>query len=58
MVAEAPDAREPSEHTTVAVPAHDPTDGVAETNVVPGGRVSLALAFSACDGPLFATVIV
>src|SRR2546423_1567666 len=38
-VAEAPLAIEPSEHTTVAVPAHAPCDGVAETNVVPGGRV-------------------
>src|SRR6266699_2621705 len=39
-VADAPLAIEPSAHETVAVPAQAPCDGVAETNVVPGGRVS------------------
>src|SRR5436190_13896252 len=58
MVAGTPAATTPSEHVTVAVPAQDPIDGVAETNVVPAGSGSLTLTFWASDGPLFMTVIV
>jgi hypothetical protein len=35
-----------------------PVDGVAETYVVPAGRMSLATTFAAEAGPVFATVMV
>ena len=56
MVAEPPATRVPREQPTVLVPVQDPCDGVAETNVVPAGRTSPAMAFAAGLGPAFVTV--
>jgi hypothetical protein len=47
----------PREQLTVLVPAQDPCDGVAETNVVPAGRVSLTVTLAARLGPAFATTM-
>jgi hypothetical protein len=43
---------------TVVAPLQLPTDGVAETNVVPTGRVSVTVAMSEVLGPAFETVMV
>jgi hypothetical protein len=45
----------PREQLTVLAPVQDPCDGVAETNVVPAGRVSLTVTPAARLGPAFAT---
>jgi hypothetical protein len=50
----APAANVPRLQTTVAVPVHVPVDGVADTNVVPAGSVSVtatpvAAVFPVCD---------
>jgi hypothetical protein len=45
----------PREQLTVLVPEQDPTDGVAETSVVPAGSVSLTVTPAAKLGPAFAT---
>jgi hypothetical protein len=58
MVAEPLLASVPRAQVTVVVPLQVPTDGVAETNVVPEGRVSLTLARVAALGPAFETVMV
>jgi hypothetical protein len=47
----------PREQVMVLVPVQDPCDGVVETNVVPGGRVSLIVTPAARLGPAFATVM-
>jgi hypothetical protein len=51
----APLAIEPRLHVTVLVPAHDPADGVADTNEVWAGTTSVAVTPGASDGPLFVT---
>ena len=48
----------PSVQVTVAVPVHDPWDGVAETNEVFAGMVSETVTAAASDGPLLDTVSV
>ena len=45
----------PREQLTVLVPVQDHCDGVADTNVVPAGRVSLTVTPAARLGPAFAT---
>lgn len=50
--------RVPSEQVTVAVPLQVPWDGVALTNVIPAGRVSVTVTPVAVAGPPLATVIV
>ena len=59
-VAEPPAARVPREQLTVLVPEQDDPagDGVAETNVVPAGRMSVTVTFAAGLGPAFVTVMV
>ena len=47
----------PREQVTVLVPVQDPCDGVAETNVVPAGRVSLTVTLAARLGPALATAM-
>ena len=47
----------PTAQDTVVVPLHDPWDGVAETNVVPAGRVSVTTTLFALPGPLLTTLI-
>jgi hypothetical protein len=47
----------PREQLTVLVPEQVPVDGVAETNVVPAGRMSPAITFTAGLGPKFVTVM-
>jgi hypothetical protein len=56
MVADAPFAIVPRSQVTVVMPAHDPWDGVADTNVVPAGSVSVTLMFWASDGPALVAV--
>jgi hypothetical protein len=56
IVAEPPTAIVPREQLTVLVPEQDPTDGVAETNVVRTGRMSPRVTFTAGLGPAFVTV--
>ena len=58
IVADAPAAMDPNEHVTDVVPAHEPSDGMAETYVVPAGSASLTVASRAFDGPLLVTWIV
>jgi hypothetical protein len=60
MVAEPPAARVPREQPTVLVPEQDDPagDGVAETKVVPAGRMSPTITFAAGLGPAFVTVMV
>jgi hypothetical protein len=49
----------PSEQVTVDVPLHEPWLGVAETNVVPGGRTSdTDTPFAGAEAVVFVTVIV
>ena len=55
-VAELLAAMVPREQMTVFVPEQEPTDGVAETNVVPAGRTSVTFTLTAGLGPAFATV--
>jgi hypothetical protein len=57
IVAEPRAARVPREQLTVLVPVQDPCDGVAETNVVPAGRMSPTTTFAAGLGPAFVTVM-
>jgi hypothetical protein len=58
-VAFAPLAIVPSEHVSVlAATAHEPCDGVAETNVTPAGSGSEIETFWASDGPPFVAVSV
>ena len=63
-VARAPALMAPSEHITVVVPEVvvaeqlPPGGGVAETNVVPDGSVSVMVADVAWFGPLLVTVMV
>jgi hypothetical protein len=47
----------PREQLMVPVPVQDPCDDVAETNVVPAGRVSLTVTLAARLGPAFATAM-
>ena len=56
--ADAPFARVPRLHVTVAVPLHVPCDGAAVTNDVPTGNVSVSETAPASDGPVFATPMV
>lgn len=58
MVAEPLLAIVPSEQETVVVPLHDPCDGVADTNEVLPGMVSLTVAPAAALGPALLTVMV
>ena len=58
IVALAPLAIVPRLHVTVDVPLHDPWLGVAETNVVPVGIVSVTVTPVAGDGPALSTLIV
>jgi len=58
IVAVAPVANTGRAHDTVAVPVHDPRDGVAETNVVPAGRMSVTTMPVAVPRPVLRTVIV
>jgi hypothetical protein len=60
IVAEPPAARAPREQLTVLVPEQDDPagDGVAETKVVPAGRMSPTTTFAAGLGPAFVTVMV
>ena len=58
IVAFPPFAIVPRLQVTVAVPLHDPAEGVAETNVTPAGRVSDTLTLVAALGPRLFTVIV
>ena len=58
IVAEPPAGIVPRVHVTVAVPAHVPCDGVAETKAFPAGTASVSDTPSASDGPTLATVIV
>src|SRR2546423_1574316 len=52
-----PFAMSPSEQVrTPAATAQLPTEGVAETRVVPAGSVSVTKTLDAVDGPVFATV--
>ena len=57
MVAEPPTAIVPREQLTVLVPVQDAPagDGVAETKVVPAGRISPTTTFAAGLGPAFET---
>src|SRR3954462_15978856 len=48
----------PMAQVTVPVPLHDPCEGMAETNVVPAGRVSVTVTPLAASGPLFMTLVV
>ena len=57
-VAEPPLAIVPREQLTALVPEQDPCVGVAETNVVPAGRMSLTTTPVAGLGPAFATEMV
>jgi hypothetical protein len=57
IVAELGEAMLPREQVTVLVPEQDPTVGVADTNVVPAGRMSVAVTPDAVVRPAaFATV--
>jgi hypothetical protein len=56
-VAERPAATVPREQLTVLVPEQNPCDGVAETNVVPAGRMSATVTPAAGLGPAFATTM-
>jgi len=58
MVAVAPLAIVPRVHVTVDVPLHEPCVGVAETNVVPEGMMSVTLTPPAGDGPALLMPIV
>ena len=58
IVAFPPFAIVPRLQVTVAVPLHDPAEGVAETNVTPAGSVSDTLTLVAALGPALFTVIV
>jgi hypothetical protein len=58
IVADPPFAIVPSEHVTVVVALQLPWLGVADTNVVPGGRTSVTTTFAADAGPAFDTAIV
>lgn len=55
IVAEPPLANVPTEQTTAPVKEQDPCVGVAETNVVPAGRMSVTVTPAAEMGPAFAT---
>jgi hypothetical protein len=46
-----------AQETVDDVLLHDPCDGVAETNVVAAGRVSVTTTLLAALGPLLATLI-
>lgn len=58
IVAEPPLAIVPSVHVVVDVPLQLPWDGVSETNVVPGGIVSVTTTPAAAAGPALLTTIV
>ena len=55
-VTEPPFATVPNEHTTVAVPLHEPADDDADTNDTPAGSVSLTCTAAAASGPPLVTV--
>ncbi len=55
IVAEAPLAIAPREQVTELVKEQDPCVGVADTNVAPGGRISVTVTAAAEMGPAFAT---
>jgi hypothetical protein len=55
-VTEPPFATVPNEHTTVAVPLHEPADDDADTNDTPTGSVSLTCTAAAASGPPLVTV--
>ena len=57
-VAPAPFASEPRLHVTVAVPLHEPTVVLDETNVTPDGSASVTVTPAAASGPWFATASV
>jgi hypothetical protein len=57
MLAVAEPARVPRLHETCpAHGVHDPTEGVADTRVVPVGRESVTAVDTAGDGPALLTV--
>jgi hypothetical protein len=57
-VAKPPAAIVPREQLMVVVPEHDPDgDGVAETKVVPAGRMSATVTLAARLGPAFVTTM-
>src|SRR5687768_9763081 len=58
IVAVPPLAIAPRVQVTVVVPEQLPCDGVAETNVVPAGRMSVTTTFDAVSGPALLTVMV
>lgn len=58
IVAEAALAKVPRLQVTVVVPLQLPVFGVAETNVVPAGRMSVTTTFVADAGPLLVTPMV
>ena len=55
-IANEPLGKLPRLQVTVLLPLHDPWVGVADTNVIPDGRLSVTTTFVAGDGPLFVTV--
>jgi hypothetical protein len=57
IVGDAPALTVPRLQVTVLVPEHEPTEGVAETKVVPAGSVSLTVTPAALLGPEFVTVM-
>ncbi len=57
IVALAPFASVPSEQTTLVVPLQLPWLGVADTNVVPPGSVSVTTTFVTSSRPSFETVM-
>ena len=57
-VAPAPFASVPRLHVTVAVPLHEPTVVLDETNVTPDGSTSVTVTPAAASGPWFATASV
>ena len=57
-MAPAPFASVPRSHVTVAVPLHEPTVVLDETNVAPDGSTSVTVTPAAASGPWFATASV
>ena len=56
MMALALRASDPRLHVTVLLPLHDPCVGVADTKLIPAGKLSVTTTFVAGDGPLLATI--